>query len=352
MIDLTRSRLSHIATHHVGNKGLGEALTLTEKQVEISDDFTLDTFMRYLTSGFKGGIYYKFKSKNEMHYHDVKSYAQEIFKDKGTFMENGKLIAEQLYNQSMHPKIHGGEFYVTYFQDCMIDGVIADAIGLFKTENKDTYLKVYSRTGGDMDIECDNGINIKKLDKGCMIFNIEQENGYKVAIVDSNNKIADCAFYWSEDFLNAKLRDDAYTKTANFIDTVKAFTEEKLNTNEGHTELFQAEVLTKSVRFLQDHDNFEVEDFNREIMEAKGLKGEFIDFRIAHCDKMDIKNETEFEISDVAVKKAESLAKMTLKLDKNYTVNITGGHDKLETGYDEEKGMKFYKLYYINEEIK
>ncbi len=68
MIDFTRSELTQFVIHYVGNKGLGEELTLSEKQIEISDDFLKDTVMKYLTSPFKTDIYYQFKSKNEMHY--------------------------------------------------------------------------------------------------------------------------------------------------------------------------------------------------------------------------------------------------------------------------------------------
>ena len=53
MIDFTRSQLTHFVIHYVGNKGLGEELTLSEKQIEISDIFLKDTVMRYLTSPFK-----------------------------------------------------------------------------------------------------------------------------------------------------------------------------------------------------------------------------------------------------------------------------------------------------------
>ena len=49
MIDFTRSELTHFVIHFVGNKGLGEDLTLSEKHIEIADDFLKDTVMRYLT---------------------------------------------------------------------------------------------------------------------------------------------------------------------------------------------------------------------------------------------------------------------------------------------------------------
>ena len=85
MIDFTRSELTHFVIHYVGNKGLGEELTLSDKQIQISDDFLKDTVMRYLTSPFKTDIYYQFKSKNEMHYHDVNSYVADVFSSQGKF---------------------------------------------------------------------------------------------------------------------------------------------------------------------------------------------------------------------------------------------------------------------------
>lgn len=40
----------------------------------------------------------------------------------------------------------------------------------------------------------------------------------------------------------------------------------------------------------------------------------------------------------------------TFKLDENFDVNIHGGEQFIERGYDEERGMKYYKLFF-NEEI-
>lgn len=40
----------------------------------------------------------------------------------------------------------------------------------------------------------------------------------------------------------------------------------------------------------------------------------------------------------------------TFKLDENFDVNIHGGELFIERGYDEERGMKYYKLFF-NEEV-
>lgn len=81
----------------------------------------------------------------------------------------------------------GGEFYVAYFSGCMVNDRPVDAIGVFKTENKENYLKVKQQYY-DFSIEAEDGINIRKLDKGYIIFNTESVNGFRLAIVDSVSK--------------------------------------------------------------------------------------------------------------------------------------------------------------------
>lgn len=350
MIDFSRSQLTNFVIHYVGNKGLGEELTLSEKQIEIGDDFLKDTVMRYLTSAFKTDIYYQFKGKNEINYHDVQSYAKDIFQSKNNFVELSKHFAEHLYNQSMHPKIKGGEFYVCYFKDCMLDGNLCDAIGLFKTENKDTYLKVYQHLD-NFDIECDNGININKLDKGCLIFNVDQNQGYKISIVDTNNRIADCAFYWVEDFLNTKLKENAYFHTSNFIETCKGFCEEVLTEENNVAKQDQMMLLNKSTSFFKEKEKFNIQDFEREVLPQPELQEAFRDYRKTYNDKMDLTAIDDFEISPTAVKKNQKFMRSVVKLDKNFHIYVHGRHDYVEKGYDDEKGLKFYKLYYSNEDF-
>lgn len=350
MIDFTRSQLTHFVIHFVGNKGLGEDLSLSEKHIEISDDFLKDTVMRYLTSPFKTDIYYQFKSKNEMHYHDVKSYVQDIFSSPNKFIECSKKIAEHLHYQSMHPKIKGGEFYVCYFKDAMVDGELCDAVGLFKTENKDTYLKVFQHLD-NFDVECDNGININKLDKGCIIFNTNKEDGYKISIVDTNNKIADCAFYWVEDFLNTKMKENAYFHTSNFIDTCKGFCEEVLTENNNVSKQDQMMMLNNSTSFFKEKDNFNLKEFESEVLVQPEIKEAFVDYRKTFNEKMDLTAIDDFEISPTAVKKNQKFMKSVVKLDKNFHIYVHGRHDYVEKGYDEEKSLKFYKLYYTNEDF-
>ncbi len=58
MIDFSKAQLMHFAIHFVGNKSLGEELTLSNKAIKFKDDFIKETVLRYFLSPFKTDIYY------------------------------------------------------------------------------------------------------------------------------------------------------------------------------------------------------------------------------------------------------------------------------------------------------
>ena len=346
MIDFSRAELTHFTTHYVGNKGLGEVLEINPEEVKFLDDFTKETLLMYLVSSFKTDIYYEFKSKNELSVHDIHSYVSDLFDNRDEFLEYSKKFAEHLYNQSMHPKIKGGEFYTCYFKDCVVDGELCDAIGIFKTENKDTYMKVNE----NFQIECDNGINVKKVDKGCLIFNTDKDKGYKISVVDNNNKIAECSLYWLEDFLNVKLKQNAYYHTSNFINTCVGFCEEVLTEQNNVSKENQMMMLNKSVSYFKEKDKVNVAEFESEVLVEPEVKKSFEEYRNEYKHRMDVNIVDEFDVSPTAVKNNQKHMRSIIKLDKNFVLNIHGRHDYVERGFDEEKGMKYYKVYFVNEQ--
>jgi hypothetical protein len=162
-------------------------------------------------------VYHLMHSSDDLALNELHNFATKVFEDKEKFQEMSEQIAKHLYKVSTHPNIKGGELYVVYFNKVQIEGNPLDAIGIFKSENKETYLKVYPDNGGfAVDYEQD-AININKLDKGVLIFNIEKENGYKVVVVDKVSGGQDAAVYWKDEFLQLKIRNDSFNQTSNTL---------------------------------------------------------------------------------------------------------------------------------------
>jgi hypothetical protein len=349
MIDFTRAELSHFIIHYVGNKGLGEELTYSDKALEFKDDFVKETLLRYLLTPFKTDIYHQFKGKIDVSLASVANASEDLFNSRKDFVKLSQEVASHLYNQSMHPKIKGGELFVCYFKDAMVDGELCDAIGYFKTENKETYLKVFQHVD-EFELDCDNGININKLDKGCLVFNSDKKNGFKLSIIDTNNKVAECALYWEEDFLNATMKPNAYYHTRNFMDASRGFCEEILTESNNVEKQDQMMMMNKSASFFKDKDNFNMAEFEKEVLVQPEVIEAFKDYRTDFNRRMDLTAVDDFEVSPTAVKKNQKYMRSVVKLDKNFHIYIHSHHDYVEKGFDEERGLKFYKLYYVTEE--
>ncbi len=74
----------------------------------------------------------------------------------------------------------------------------------------------------------------------------------------------------------------------------------------------------------------------------------FRNFDTNYRSENEIELTDNFDISQQAVKKQARVFKSVLKLDKNFHIYIHGNRELIEQGVD-EKGRKYYKIYYENE---
>ncbi|MFL5753927.1 MAG: nucleoid-associated protein, partial [Bacteroidia bacterium] len=112
----------------------------------------------------------------------------------------------------------------------------------------------------------------------------------------------------------------------------------------------QMMMMSRSMNYFKEKDKFNVKDFEKEVMVQPELVEAFRDYRGTYAQDNAVNAIDDFEISDTAVKKNQKYLRSILKLDKNFHVYVHARHDYIEKGYDEDKGMKFYKLYFSNEE--
>lgn len=342
MISSINARIKSCAIHKVGNKLRDEGCLLSERQFEDYDSIH-EFLIEYFFTSFKSEEYFSFYHNIDMSMNEVYMSVRNIFSDTSLILNKSIDLAKHLYEQSTHPKVKGGEFYVVYFEDCIINGKSADAIGLFKSENKDTFLKIQHKSQGFM-IESEKGISINKLDKGCLIFNTERENGYIVAIVDNTNKGAE-AKYWTDDFLHVRPRKDSFNQTQNMLSLCKSFVSQ-LPSDNGKVE--KATYMNRSVEALKD-ESVNINTFAEQVFGTPELASKFKHYKETYQKERDIEIDETFKPSSTAIKRKATGTMTTIKLDKNFDINIHGGEQYIVRGYDEERGMHYYQLFFKEE---
>ena len=350
MIFSSESSLLKLSIHKVGSKADDEYIALSEKPVSLQDETLEGLLKRYFLAPFEkvNEIYRFYHPNNELSLNEVYHFASAIFEDQESFHENSGQLARHLYDISDHPKIKAGEFYAAYFKDIQIEGELHDALGLFKSETKEAFLKVYPEQNSFGISYEEEAVNIHKLDKGCLIFNTEKEEGFKAAVIDQTNRGSE-AVYWKDQFLKLKIRNDNYNQTNNVLGVYKTFVTQKLDEEFEISKADKIDLLNRSMKYFKEKETFDIDEFSNEVIgNPEGIES-FKSFKRNYEQEFENPIADNFDISNAAVKKQSRVYKSVLKLDKNFHIYIHGNKELIEKGFDEDKSMNYYKVYFKEE---
>ena len=336
--------MDRLILHFVGNKNNGDGVRFSDALTDFEN--IEDFFKQLIDYNFKYEELYQFFFLPNLELNPMYQFISSVFKEKESFIEQSKNMGRYLYDKSTHPQIKGGELCIFYFKDCQINDELIDCIGIFKSENKDTILKVSSTKDG-YNLKDEKGINTTKLDKGCLIFNSGTENGYIVSVVDNTNKNTE-AQYWKDDFLSVQPKRNEYHQTNQFLGIAKQFLTKKLTEDFEVSKADQIDLLNRSVEYFKNHETFEKTDFEKKVFQDNNIIDSFRNFDEGYRRDNEIDISNNFDISTQAVKKQARAFKSVLKLDKNFHIYIHGDKELIEQGVEKD-GRKYYKIYYNDE---
>ena len=195
---------------------------------------------------------------------------------------------------------------------------------------------MFKEKENQLDLVLQQGINLNKLDKGCLIFNTKKEEGYKILSIDSNKYDTR---YWLESFLGVSLFEDENFYTKKYLKFCQDFARDVVLPSEDK----QQEVLfmNRSVNYFAKNDEFEETNFMNEVIE--------------NPPKYHIEDDSNFPIANNAVTAARKKIKNVINLDTNIQIkmdfiNTDSAERFIEKGWDEEKQMYYYLVYFNKEQ--
>jgi hypothetical protein len=292
--------------------------------------------------------FFYFHHEEDVTNHPVFQVCNTIFQNPDTLVEQAAQLAQMLYHHSENPKIQGGEFFVAHFEDLQLEGEPTSAIGLWKVQSKESYLKT-ERTAESFAISVLEGIPTGKMQVAALIFNMDETEGYRICALDAVTKKEERSF-WKDEFLRLRPIEDNYFNTRHYISLASEFITQKAPFKFGFDRTETIDLLNRSGDYFKDNDTFEVDDFAKNIFPEEERQEAFHEFRDQYAKAYAVPLEEKFDISDQAVKKEFKVFKSILKLDKNFHIYVHGRRDLIERGFDEDKGKKFYKVFFENEE--
>lgn len=348
MIDISNAVLDNAVLHHLGSADEQHSLVLSSQALDLSVPDLYPTLLRFFLSSFREPDYFQFSFSNgSPKLNPVYQMVQDLFKHPDSLVLRSVELAGLLREKSTHPQIKAGDFYVSFFKKVALEGQEYRAIGLYKSESKQPFL--FTETSGSaVNLELKIGTLPEKLDKGCLILETEAEEGYKILTVDRANKGQD-AQYWMDDFLHLSPRTEAFRQTRDFLDLTRHFVTEQLASEFQINRADQADLLNKSIGYFKDREVFDKEDFAQTVLHQPEVVDSFHRFTSQYATENQMEIRDEFEISEHAVKKQQRVYKSVLKLDKNFHIYVHGNRELIERGFDQGKGLHYYKVYFESE---
>ncbi|MEE5180231.1 nucleoid-associated protein [Bacillus subtilis] len=343
MIDLDELFLEKIVIHQIGNKIRGEGYQLSLEEDIVRDSNLKEILEKYFLQVFNNKELYHFYHDSDIKLNEVHHFTSKVFKDKESFYEQSINIAKHLYNTSDHPNIKSGEFYMVYFTN---NNSTNRVIGLFKLENKDTFLKI-KKEEGKFSFTYDKGISLTKMEKGCLIVD-DQTEDYKVYIIDSLSKSGkSIAKYWEVNFLNVRLSQDNEFQTKQLMKINEQFAKTIYTKELNKTPEEILDFQIKSYEYVKNNGSFSKDNFVNTVISNCEDKRRYEKFKEEFEANNDLTPLDNFQVSSDIAKSYKKNITNKIRLDTGVDINIRKT-DFVEDGYDEVKNMNYFKVYYNN----
>ena len=116
----------------------------------------------------------------------------------------------------------------------------------------------------------------------------------------------------------------------------------------------QSNFLAKTVDFFKENEIINIENFKEEVFEEEDQIQLFEDYKKTYEAENNVLIRNQFDVSERVLKKQKQKIKPEIKLDTNIQIKLDvdapdASAEYLERGYDEEKKMHYYKVFF-NEE--
>src|SRR5690606_29075547 len=129
--------------------------------------------------------FFYFHHEEDVSHHLVYQSCTSVFHNPENLSEEAGKLSQMLYEHCNNPRVQGGEFFVAFFDDLMLQGEPASAVGLWKIQTKDPYLKT-ERTTEAFALNVLEGIPVSgKPEVAALIFNLDEAEGYRICAVDT-----------------------------------------------------------------------------------------------------------------------------------------------------------------------
>lgn len=337
-MEIKEAYISRIICHHFSIDETRRLVNNAEMNIQNIDacllrDFFIKPFANQRSE-------YSFSHPVSLSYNIVYQSSLDVFQN-NDFVKSSKHIFKHLESVSNVPTIKDGDVFVTLIEDVKIFDSYYQALGIFKIETKSEFIETYVDNNGEMSFEVKSGFSSNKIDKASLIVFTEKQPTCYILDTSKDTK------FWRQEFLGMVSKANNYSKTKASNRVFQEFINNELPLHKEISKDEQVQLVNRFTEMVKTSEEVSVSEIADALFDDPKVNSAFADYKKIFEEKESM------EIGDVFNfdKKAFTVSRNArrIKLDDTAEIHLlkTGGF--IERGYDEERGMRYYKLFF-NEE--
>lgn len=350
-LDFENARIEGLVLAKVGNPSRDEPLQTSKQLFAVSEE-DQKLLTPIFLKPFGNLIGHRFDHHASLEQHEMNGCATGIFKDEDALLEKGREIAQRLYSKSNHPNIKSGDLCMSLIEGIACEGETKRAICILKSESVTPFLSI-STKGDDLELHTEQGINPERIDKGCLILEHFGAKGFYVLTFDRAG--AESRF-WVRDFLGVvPIADPTLVSRRVAEMAVNAVAGgDPVEGDDAPAPWERKKAAKDALGYFKGNKNFSLAEFEEQALRTPEARARFAEERRLAEEDEGLKIEDGFAIAKREAAKARKLMATLMRLDTGVELKIKpkaldAAEPVIEKGYDEDRGMKFVKVYYRSE---
>lgn len=344
--------VTHLVLAKVGHPQRDEPLQTSKQALPVAEA-DQPMLAALLLKPFSNLTPHRFSHHAALAQHELNTCTAAIFENPDQLHPRACEIAKRLYAKSNHPNIKSGDLCIALVQGIESEQESVSAICILKSESIVPFLST-SDHDGDLRLHTEHGINPEKIDKGALILNRFPNKGYHVLTFDRGGTESR---FWVRDFLGVTPINDSPFLTNQYADMAVAFVkqEEEERQRSGDADdsppWDTAAAAREALSYFESQEKFNLQEFEEKVLRSPEKAAKFAVHRAKVEEELGQRFDPSFDISKKDLNKARKHLGSVMKLDTGVEIHVKPAFAKaaeahIEQGFDEEKGMKFVKVFF------
>lgn len=339
MINIKESYITNVICHKFStNKKKSFVSSVEVNDNEYDHEVLKELFLNPFSRQKKQ---FAFFHEVSLDYNVIYQLSLKIYEQDSAYVDTSIDIFNHLNSVSSSPTIKDGDVFVVKFNDILLDEEYCEALGVYKIERKQSFIEISQSKNAQISLSMREGLSTKYFDKGALIIYTKQKP--IVYIKDSSKD----SKFWKDDFLKVKPFGDSFNKTEAVQQLFHSFINEHLVEKKAMSKLDMADLLKRCDEMLKNEDTVSTGKITENLFEDADVKKDFENYKRTFEEKAELKLEGDFSIDNKALSNKKTLQRILLDDVADIRIMRTG--DFIERGYDDKKGLNYYKFYFSNE---